>query len=165
MIAPRDLEQLRTLAPDVLESALRIWAEADAILAGTGLALSLAGPHSCARTAAEQHAIYEQGRKLVGRRWAVVGPVVTKCDGTRRKSDHQTGRAVDLGLRDESPTPGMGKFWWDDPKSTPERVRGLYCQIVGLFLHHGWRWGGDWQTFPDRHHFWLPASPAKGVLG
>ena len=162
---PRDMVQLRTLDPAARASALEIWAECDALLDGTGYCLSLAGPSSCLRTFEEQAALWAIGRRLVDGQWMLdpaQGPIVTKCDGVRHKSRHQSGRAVDCGIREVAPALGMGRFWYDEPDS-PSRARGLFCQVVGAFVKHGWRWGGEWKSFPDRNHFELPApKPAKG---
>lgn len=146
----------------MLESALAVWAEVEPILAGTGFHLSLAGPTSCGRTPEVQHSLFEQGRHQDERgKWVPNDPVhrtgiVTNADGYSRKSNHQPGRAIDAGLRSVDPVPGMGKFWWDN-EACPSQIRALMCQVVGVFMKHGWKWGGDFKSLSgDRHHFEKP---------
>ncbi len=79
-------------------------------------------PTSFLRTAEQQKALYDQG--------------LTNCDGTKRLSSHQSGRALDAVLeRDGAPLPLsdpaydiMGSLWKTlDPANV---------------------WGGDWY-YPD----------------
>lgn len=87
------------------------------------------------RTAERQAALYAQGR-------TTPGPIVTKCDGVRRRSNHQVkkdgyGYAVDLAFR--GPTPFDG----------PWELFGKEARALGL------KWGGDFPSF-DGPHVELP---------
>jgi len=92
------------------------------------------------RTAAEQQALYAQGRTAPGH-------IVTNCDGVKTKSNHQAqadgyGHAVDCC------------FVGADPWTGPFEVYGAAGQALGL------RWGGTFSSLPDRPHLELP--PLKG---
>lgn len=103
------------------------------------------------RTAAQQEALYAQGRTAPGR-------IVTNCDGVKRKSNHQEypdgyGHAVDCN------------FLTGDPfgETQPWSLYGAAVKAVGLI------WGGSWTTFQDRPHAELPdgiivASGSSGEL-
>jgi peptidoglycan L-alanyl-D-glutamate endopeptidase CwlK len=83
------------------------------------------------RTAAEQQALYAQGRTAPGK-------IVTELDGIIKQSKHQSGRAADLAfLKDGKPS-------WDD--SFPWACYGACAKALGL------TWGGDWHSIPDRPH-------------
>lgn len=86
------------------------------------------------RSVAEQQRLYAQGRTTPGR-------IVTQCDGIRKPSNHQSGRAVDCA------------FLGPDPyaESHPWARYGALVRAQGLI------WGGDW-TKPDRPHAELPAE-------
>lgn len=116
--------------------------------------LSLPGRHACKRTWQEQYAIFMRGRKLVriGKTWehkyVVTGKTVTKCDGFRRKSYHQSGWAVDIGFRDT----GTKKFTW--------YVEGnaLFGQLVAFLGEAGLSWAGYWPDPWDWHHFQMEGA-------
>lgn len=79
------------------------------------------------RTDAEQAALYAQGRTVAGR-------VVTNCDGVRRRSKHQDGRACDCAW--------VGPDAWEGPWA-------LYAAVAeGLGLIAG----ANFRSFPDRPH-------------
>lgn len=91
------------------------------------------------RTTEEQVRLYAQGRQTAG-------PIVTYCDGVRKKSNHQAkpdgfGHAVDFAFRVN------GQPSWDD--ALPWPLLGHMAKAVGC------KWGGDWET-PDRPHVELP---------
>ena len=96
------------------------------------------------RSAAQQRALYAQGRTRPGK-------IVTNCDGVVKVSNHQPkddgyGYAVDLAWRGS-----QGDITWEGPWDT----LGLMAEAYGL------RWGGRWKTtFPDRPHLELPPSCA-----
>lgn len=91
------------------------------------------------RSFAEQDAIFAQGRSRPG-------AIVTRARGGQ--SYHNYGLAVDVVLllpnRQVSydlhyDMDGDGIYDWDE--------------IVFVFKHHGWAWGGDWPSFKDKPHF------------
>jgi peptidoglycan L-alanyl-D-glutamate endopeptidase CwlK len=91
------------------------------------------------RTAAQQHALWQQGREKPG-------PIVTNADGVVKKSNHQPhedgfGHAVDCAFVDEHGQPS-----WDD--KWPWATYGACAQALGL------RWGGTW-AIRDRPHIEL----------
>lgn len=92
------------------------------------------------RTMEEQQALYAQGRTTDGN-------IVTYRDGTERRSNHQSGDAVDV-----VPYPTM----WsdiDELKSFGSFVQGL---AIGLkkcgLIQSDITWGGDW-NFKDYPHY------------
>jgi peptidoglycan L-alanyl-D-glutamate endopeptidase CwlK len=82
---------------------------------------------STLRTDAEQAALYAKGR-------TAPGPIVTACDGIRRRSKHQDGLACDCAW--------VGDDIWDGPWE-------LYAAVAeGLGLMAG----AHWRSFPDKPH-------------
>ena len=97
------------------------------------------------RTLAEQQALYAHGRNTKG-------PKVTNCDGLTKKSNHQPhddgwGYAIDCAFLADLP--------FDDQH--PWDLFGTVAK------DNGFRWGGDWLTFPDRPHLELRTVP-EGTL-
>ena len=121
-------------------------------------ALTTAGiPHavtSTLRTVQEQQALYAQGRKdldevNVLRSAAGLSPIadadnkyhVTNDDGVTYKSNHQSGRALDV-----VPTENGNPVW-------PEPSDARWGRIAAIFKSQGFQWGGDWTSFPDYPHY------------
>lgn len=92
------------------------------------------------RTQAEQRALWEKGRKTPG-------PTVTDCDGVKKRSPHQDGRAIDACFVDQ-----RGQPTWD--LHYPWDAYGACGKALGLV------WGGDWQR-RDCPHLELPIKPTK----
>lgn len=99
------------------------------------------------RSTAVQKAYYAQGRNNVEvvnewRRRANLGPitekankVITKCDGERVKSKHQSGLAVDI-------VPVVdGKLLWE---TSSEKAKELWTHLGQVGKMVGLEWGGDW---------------------
>jgi peptidoglycan L-alanyl-D-glutamate endopeptidase CwlK len=111
-----------------------------AALAQQGLELVLT---QGVRSAAQQQALYAQGRSKPGK-------IVTNCDGVRKVSTHQPradgfGYAVDVAWRQG------GIVTWEGPWET----------LGQLATAHGLIWGGLWTSFPDRPHLELPSSAVR----
>jgi len=79
--------------------------------------------------------------------------------GTERLSHHAYGRAVDIN-------PCLNPVMYDngriDPSGAtyiPERPGTLYAShdLVKEFIARGWRWGGNFRSSVDYHHFDKPA--------
>jgi peptidoglycan L-alanyl-D-glutamate endopeptidase CwlK len=95
------------------------------------------------RTLEEQQALYAKGR-------SEPGEIVTNCDGVNRRSNHQSGNAVDV-----VPYP----IDWSDTK----RMREFGWYVLGVantlkrqgVMSHNVMWGGQWTRFPDLPHFEL----------
>ena len=85
------------------------------------------------RTAEYQHDLWLQGRVP-----SHPGPIVTQCDGFLKKSNHQSGRAVDCCFEGNDP---FGEH-------QPWAAYGKAAKAQGL------QWGGDF-THPDRPHIEL----------
>lgn len=92
------------------------------------------------RTAAEQNALYAQGRSAPGH-------IVTNAQAGY--SMHNYGLAVDIVpyLSGSS-----GQLNWDP--NTPQ-----FRAMVAALEAQGLVWGGSWKTFPDDDHFQLPGVP------
>jgi len=93
------------------------------------------------RTAAEQNALYAQGRN------GAPGHIVTNAKAGY--SMHNYGLAVDIVpyLSGSSGEPN-----WDP--NTPQ-----FRAVVAALEAQGLVWGGSWKTFPDEDHFQLPGVP------
>ena len=88
------------------------------------------------RTADEQKAIFDNGN--------------SKCDGTEKRSYHQSGNAIDIVIYSKT-VAGM----YDSEKL--ERIGKIGKQIWEemSFKHCALKWGGDWTSFVDRPHWEL----------
>lgn len=84
------------------------------------------------RTAEEQRKLYMDGK--------------SKCDGVKKKSYHQTGRALDFFAYVD------GKASWDEAHLTSVAVAFLQAAIR---LGYQIEWGGLWTTFVDMPHVQL----------
>lgn len=84
------------------------------------------------RSITEQNELYAQGRTKPG-------SVVTNAKGGQ--SNHNYGCAVDLFMY--NPDGKTVKSW----SPSPEVIKAMKAQ--------GFKWGGDWTSFPDRPHFEL----------
>jgi peptidoglycan L-alanyl-D-glutamate endopeptidase CwlK len=95
------------------------------------------------RTAAEQDALYAQGRN------GAPGHIVTNAKAGY--SMHNYGLAVDVVpyLSGKS-----GQLNWDS--NTPQ-----FRAMVAALEAQGLVWGGEWKTFPDDDHFQMPGIPAS----
>ena len=120
----RDISQLHPR----LQKAV---AQLKTLCAGEGLALGIG---ECFRSAAEQDALYAQGR-------TAPGAIITNAPGSSYSSQHQWGIAFDF-FKNVS-----GHAYDDD---------GFFSRVGSLGKSLGLGWGGDWQDFPDRPHLYLP---------
>ncbi len=78
--------------------------------------------------------------------------------GTERLSHHATGRAIDINPMQNPVIYGDGKISPKGAKYNPN-VPGTFTadsEIVKFLKSRGWRWGGDWTSFKDYHHFDKP---------
>jgi len=111
--------------------------------------------NSTFRTIDEQKAYYAQGRQLLGvtnALRATVGfyflsakeneKIVTNCDGVIAKSQHQSGRAVDI-----VPVDKKGNPYW------PATDSPLWKAIADVMTIHGFDAGLYWKKFPDAPHY------------
>lgn len=79
--------------------------------------------------------------------------------GTTRLSNHSFGKALDIN-------PFFNPvIYTDPPKTSPKGAKyipgnpGVFSadgRIVTEMKKRGWRWGGDWTTLKDNHHFDKP---------
>jgi hypothetical protein len=93
------------------------------------------GIGECLRTAAEQDALYAQGRTKPGKK-------VTNCKGSSYSSMHQWGVAFDIYRAD-----GKGAYYDKD---------GFFAKVGKLGQEIGLEWGGSWKSIVDTPHFQLP---------
>lgn len=116
---------------------------------------------STLRTQAEQVALYAQGRKDIQtvndlRKAAGMNPIapvengytVTNADGVVHKSNHQSGRALDIVPINDK----MNPVW---PPASDIR----WLMIATVMREFGFKWGGDWTKAkdgidPDLPHYW-----------
>lgn len=97
------------------------------------------------RTAEQQYSLYLKGRPELegGKR----GGKVTYTDGYKKKSYHQSGKAIDIGLRFRK---GSESFiYYDQAGRTAKEIFNL---VIMRFKAEGFEWGGDW-TWKDWNHF------------
>jgi peptidoglycan LD-endopeptidase CwlK len=98
------------------------------------------------RTAAEQNALYAQGRTTPGH-------IVTNAKAGQ--SMHNYGLAVDVVPYLSGQT---GALNWNPGT-------GQYAAMVAALKSEGLSWGGDWVTFKDEDHFQLSTLPVKPTAG
>ena len=95
------------------------------------------------RTAAEQDALYAQGRTKPG-------SIVTNAKGSSYRSQHQWGIAFDFYLRMD--IDGDGKIS-DDAYNDSQ---GHFKRAAEIGKKLGLAWGGDWTSIVDKPHLYLP---------
>mgnify|MGYP001013999031 CR=1 FL=1 len=95
------------------------------------------------RTAAEQDALYAQGRTKPGN-------IVTNAKGSSYRSQHQWGVAFDFYLRMD--IDGDGKISDDAYNDST----GMFKKAAELAKALGLAWGGDWRSIVDKPHLYLP---------
>ena len=78
--------------------------------------------------------------------------------GTQRLSRHGSGRAIDINPRQNPVVYADGTTLPPGAVYFPSAQGALShaCPIVEEFLSWGWKWGGDFTTFRDYHHFEKP---------
>ncbi|HRX32279.1 MAG TPA: M15 family metallopeptidase [Tenuifilaceae bacterium] len=92
------------------------------------------------RTFAEQDALYAQGRTKPGK-------IVTNAKAGQ--SFHNYGLALDFCLLINN-----GKqVSWDRNTDINANEKFDWDEVVAVFKHYGWEWGGDWTRFKDYPHF------------
>lgn len=92
------------------------------------------------RTFPEQNALYAKGRTKPGK-------IVTNAKAG--ESYHNYGLALDFCL-----LLNEGKeVSWDRNKDTDKDNKKDWNEVVAVFKHYGWQWGGDWTNFKDYPHF------------
>ncbi len=138
---PRSEMALATVWPDF---AAKVRAAADQLATQGTYFLVVSG----LRTAAEQNALYAQGRTTRGH-------IVTNARAGL--SMHNYGLAVDAVPYLSGSTSALN---W-----TPHTPQ--YQAFVAAMKAQGLAWGGDWVTFPDEDHFQragLPANPTPAMV-
>ncbi len=75
--------------------------------------------------------------------------------GTNRLSLHARGRAIDINPFFNPVVYPDGRIEPKGAKYDPRRLGTFYAThpVVLEFKHLGWRWGGDFQSYKDYHHF------------
>lgn len=103
------------------------------------------------RTPEEQNKLYQQGR-------TTKGPIVTKVDGYKQKSNHQPkfdgyGYAIDIGVIVDGKYKGDWKdfHYYQDIYDTAKKA--------GLLEKYGIEWGGNcWKSFKDAPHWQIKGA-------
>ena len=95
------------------------------------------------RTAAEQDALYAQGRTKPGN-------IVTNAKGSSYRSQHQWGIAFDFYLKMD--VDGDGKIADDAYNDS----KGHFRKAAEIGKKLGLAWGGDWSSIVDKPHLYLP---------
>ncbi|MEW5846170.1 MAG: M15 family metallopeptidase [Bacteroidota bacterium] len=91
------------------------------------------------RTFQEQEALYAIGRTKPGN-------IVTKAKPGQ--SYHNYGLALDFCLL----TNDGHQASWNRTADFNRNQRADWDEVVSLFKHYGWEWGGDWASFKDYPH-------------
>ncbi len=78
--------------------------------------------------------------------------------GTKRLSNHSFGRAVDINPFLNPVIYSNGKISPSGAKYDPAKPGTFHKDhpVVKEFLSRGWRWGGNWNSLKDNHHFDKP---------
>lgn len=91
------------------------------------------------RDSAYQQRLYAQGRTTPGK-------IVTYKNGTTNPSEHQSGKAADIAIRDPH-----GRYLNNPPDA-------IYQYYGHLARANNLDWGGDWTGFKDYGHVQLPKN-------
>ena len=126
-----------TLCHPRLQRIASAWMKACAI-EGITVAIS-----ETLRTAAEQDALYAQGRTKPGN-------IVTNAQGRSYRSQHQWGIAFDFYLKMD--IDGDGKISDDAYNDS----KGHFKRAAEIAKKLGLAWGGDWKSIVDKPHLYLP---------
>ena len=86
------------------------------------------------RTADEQKAIFDEGN--------------SKCDGTEKRSYHQSGNALDIVIYSKYVS---GMYDSSKLKEIGEIGKKVWAEMG--FKSYKLQWGGDWTKFIDRPHW------------
>lgn len=103
------------------------------------------------RTAAEQDALYAQGRTKPG-------AIVTNAKGSEYRSQHQWGIAFDFYILMD--IDGDGTVSDDNYNDNT----GVFKRAASIAKSLGLAWGGDWKGLVDKPHMYLPdwgSTPTK----
>lgn len=75
--------------------------------------------------------------------------------GTGKLSNHASGRAIDINPRQNPVIHADGRVEPAGTRYDPAVPGTLFKEhpVVREFLKRGWRWGGDYVSFKDYHHF------------
>lgn len=96
------------------------------------------------RSAAEQDALYAQGRTQPGN-------IVTNAKGSSYSSQHQWGIAAD--------------FYRADGKGAYNEAGDYFNRVGAIAKQLGLAWGGDWKSIVDKPHVYLPDwGSGTGIL-
>lgn len=125
MINSRKLEDLTPIAQEKIKSLLAL-CEKNSIKVLVIQTL---------RDAEYQNSLYQIGRTKPGK-------VVTNCDGYRKKSNHQSGKAFDI-----VPVDDKGQILWNDSQK--------FRQIADLAVSLGMSAGFYFKKFKDSPHIEL----------
>lgn len=137
------MRDIKALHPQLQEKA----AELQKLCKKNGIKIKIG---ECVRTAAEQDALYAQGRTNKG-------IIVTNARGINYSSMHQWGVAFDFFLDMDVDKDGKTS---DDAFNNATR---LFNKVGKLGQSVGLEWGGGWKSPVDMPHFQLPdwGSTAK----
>jgi len=130
---PRTLAKLDLLHPSLRQEALHIYEE----IRDRGVSIRVT---DSLRTFGEQNALFAKGRTEPGK-------IVTYAKGGQ--SFHNYGLALDFCLLTEE---GRQVSWDRTLDLDGDQLRD-WDEVVSVFKHHGWDWGGDWARFKDYPHF------------
>ena len=126
-----------TLCHPRLQRIANAWIKA---CATEGIAVAIS---ETLRTAAEQDALYAQGRTKPGN-------IVTNAKGSSYRSQHQWGIAFDFYLKMD--IDGDGKISDDAYNDS----KGHFKRAAEIAKKLGLAWGGDWKSIVDKPHLYLP---------
>jgi peptidoglycan L-alanyl-D-glutamate endopeptidase CwlK len=75
--------------------------------------------------------------------------------GTKRLSNHSFGKAVDINPMNNPYITAKGKVIPSAGKYEPKSFSSFTDDhpVVKAFKERGWRWGGNFNSYKDYHHF------------
>jgi len=143
------LERIQRLHPKIRQEVNDAYLYANNNLLGKGLRLRFA---YTLRSFAEQDNLYALGRtKLFDNNSNRLG-IVTNARGG--ESVHNYGLAFDIVLLLDSSNDGTFKTAsWNIKRDDDHDQKPDWKEIADYFKKLGWKWGGDWKSFPDYPHF------------
>lgn len=136
------IERIKLLHPDIRNEDLEIYKYINNKLLGKNIRLRFS---STFRTDEEQKELYAKGRSIKGKKVTNAKPW---------QSIHNYGLALDIVILFDKDNNGVFETAsWNIKADNDKDGKADWMEVVSYFKDSGWKWGGDWKSFPDYPHF------------
>lgn len=139
---PLTIERIKLMHPAVRNEVQEAYLYVNNSLLGNGVRLRFS--HTF-RSFKEQEDLYSLGRTQPGK-------IITNAN--KGFSIHNYGLAFDIVfLRDKDGNGTFETVSWDTKADFDYDEIADWKEVTDYFRRLGWKWGGDWKSFPDYPHF------------